>query len=60
VEEALEMSLKSLGLVYVDLSWVHWFVGMKTNGRFMSLFFFFWGNGDGKWGGKGYGETNGV
>jgi len=34
VEEALDISLKSLGLDYVDLYLVHWPVGMNPNGKF--------------------------
>ena len=33
VEECLDLSLKSLGLDYVDLYLVHWPVAMNPNGR---------------------------
>ena len=39
VEEGLELSLKALGLDYVDLYLVHWPIPMRSKGRPTNLFY---------------------
>ena len=39
VEEGLELSLKALGLDYVDLYLVHWPIPMNPKGRPTNLFY---------------------